>query len=78
MKTTKCVHRMIFGIDGLYRCAKCRKLAGSIRRERAASPKVFIVRAEQVEALRRRISRNPNSQVNRALRELGLIRSKAQ
>lgn len=37
---------------------------------------VFIVDAERVEALRRRISKNPNSQVNRALRELGLVKEK--
>jgi hypothetical protein len=36
----------------------------------------FIVDAERVEALRRRISKNPNSQVNRALRELGLVKEK--
>ncbi len=37
---------------------------------------VFIVDPARVLALRRRISKNPNSQVNRALRELGLVKEK--
>ena len=30
----KCRHRMVFGVDGLYRCQLCRKLPKTILREK--------------------------------------------